>query len=190
MTDPVIGWLVLGVVVFWSVGAYNRLMRLRAQAIAAFAALDGHLGLYVVLVDDYLTAASGLALALTDAAPRSAGPASAWAGLQGASTQFGVCLRVARKQALDAGAMAALQTAYATLQISWQRALQKYRASQEPNAPSGQPQWTEQWTENTRLATHAMAEFNRAVLAHNAAITQFPALLLARLFSFRPAGCI
>ena len=186
MTDPVIAWMVLAVVLFWSVGAYNRLMRLRALAIAAFAALDEHLGHYIVLVDDQLKAASGLALAQAVAAPRSAGPATAWAGLQGASTQFEASLRVARKQALDAGAMAALQTAYATLQMSWARVLEECRSYQDLLAPMGQPRWTE----NTRLASHAMAEFNRAVLAHNAAITQFPALVLARLFSFRPAGCI
>jgi len=33
----------------------------------------------------------------------------------------------------------------------------------------------------------ARAEFNKAVERYNAAVTQFPAVLLARLFGFRPA---
>jgi LemA protein len=33
----------------------------------------------------------------------------------------------------------------------------------------------------------ARAEFNKAVARYNAAVTQFPAVLLARLFGFRPA---
>ena len=186
MTDTVIVWIVLAVGLFWSVGAYNRLMRLRAQAIAAFSALDPHLSNYVVLVDEQLKAASGLALAQAVAAPRGAGPATAWAGLQGASTQFEASLRVARKQALDAGAMAALETAHATLQMSWARVQEECRDYQDLLSPLGQ----QQWAENARLATHAIAGFNSAVLAHNAAVTQFPALLLAYLFSFRPAGCL
>ena len=187
MTDTEIAWVVvLAVALFWSVGAYNRLMRLRALALAAFSALDRHLGHYVVLVDEHLKAASGLALAQAVAAPRSAGPATAWAGLQGASTQFEASLRVARKQVLDAGAMAALQTAHATLQMSWARVQEEGRDYQDLLSPKGR----QQWTENARLATHAVAGFNHAVLAYNAAVTQFPALVLAYLFSFRPAGCL
>ena len=186
MTDQVVAWLVLAVLVFWSVGAYNRLVRLRSQAITAFGVLDRHLGHYLVLVDEHLKDASGPAPAVTLAPGAAITSTSALAGLHGASSQFDVCLRVARKQALDAGAMAALQTAHTTLQMSWQRVLQEYRACPDPQVPPGHPLWTE----NTRLAAQAVAEFNRAVLAHNAAIRQFPALLLARLFSFRPAGCL
>lgn len=176
----------LALLLFWSVGAYNRLVRLRGQALAAFALLDAHLARYIELVDEHLKAASGLALAQAVAAPRGAGTATAWAGLQGASTQFEASLRVAHKQALDAGAMAALQTAHATLQMSWTRVQDECRAYQDLLSPTGQ----HRWAENTRLVHQAIAGFNRAVLAYNAAVTQFPALLLAYMFSFRPAGCL
>lgn len=186
MTHSSIAWIALAVVLFWSVGAYNRLVRLRAQAIAAFVVLGGHLSDYIPIVDDHLKAASGLALAQAVATPRNANPTTAWAGLQGASTQFDASLRVARKRALDAGAMAALQTALATLQMSWSRVREECRDYQDLLSPIGQ----QQWADNAQRATHASAEFNRAVLAYNAAVTQFPALVLAYLFSFRPAGCL
>lgn len=186
MTGTHIVWTALVLALVWSVGAYNRLMRLRARVRAAFAVLDGHLGQYIVLADDHLKAASGLDLAQAVAAPRSAGPATVWAGLQGAGTQFDASLRVARKHVMDANAMAALQTAHATLEMSWERVQQECRDYRQLLAPMGR----DQWVENARMVKQAMSHFNRTVLAHNAAITEFPALLLAYLFSFRPAGCI
>ena len=40
LTTSVLGWLLLGVLVFWAVGAYNRLERLRSDAQLAYGALD------------------------------------------------------------------------------------------------------------------------------------------------------
>ncbi len=185
MTDSAIPWIALALALFWSVGAYNRLVRLRSQAIAAFVVLDGRLSHYVALVDDNLEALRELSPAHLPVEP-DAGPAIDRAGLLGACTQFQASLRVVRRQPLDAGAMAALHTAHAALQARWARVLEQEFVIQHPVAPTHQPSWAE----NSQLATHAIAEFNRAVLAHNAAITQFPALMLARLFGFRPAGCL
>ena len=186
MTPSWIVWITLALALFWAVGAYNRLVRLRAHAIAGFGVLDGHLSSYITIVDEHLKAASGLALAQAAATPPRARPATVWAGLQGSSAQFEASLRVARKRPLDAGAMAALQTASATLQMSWSRVREECRDDQDLLSPAGE----RTWAENTHNANHASAEFNRAVLAYNAAVTQFPALVLAYLFSFRPAGCI
>ena len=40
MTGSVVFWLSVAVLLFWSLGAYNRLVRLRAQVLAAFAQVD------------------------------------------------------------------------------------------------------------------------------------------------------
>lgn len=184
MKTTLVVWLVMALAVFWVVGAYNRLIRLRAQAIAAFAALDAPLNRYVELAESLGQAASGLALAQAVAAPRGADAATAWAGLQGASTQFEMSLKVARKRVLDAGAMAALQTALSTLQVSWARVESQCRETLDLLAPLG----SGQWTENVQASRHAIEEFNRAAEAYNAAIRQFPAVLLAYAFSLPPAG--
>ena len=186
MTDTLIAWITLPCLLFWSVGAYNRLRRLRAKALVAFAALDAHFAQYIALVDEHLKAASGLTLAQAVAASREADPATAWAGLQGASTQFKASLRVVRKQALDAGAMAELQTAHTTLQMSWERVRRECRAYQALLTSMGE----QRLMDNARLASRAMGEFNQAALAYNTAIAQFPAVVLAQLFSFRPAGSL
>ncbi len=183
--DSALLWLALAVALFWSVGAYNRLVRLRSLAIAAFQVLDARLGNYIVLVDTHITASATInTLAQQPFHPATSTPV--WAGLLGARTQFEASLRVVRRRALDAGAMAALQTAHGTLQAAWARVLAHDRDQAELLPAS----CGAQWDDNSRLVSHAMAEFNRAVLDHNAAITQFPALLLARIFGFRPAGCL
>jgi hypothetical protein len=109
-----------------------------------------------------------------------------WAGLQGASTQFDVALRVVRRQPLDPEAVEALRTAQETLQVWWDRLVQECR-DQPDQAPAS---WQMAWMDNRRQTAEAADTFNQAVLAHNAAIRQFPALVLARLFSFRSAACL
>lgn len=186
MADSVLAWSALAIALVWSVGAYNRLVRLRTQVIVAFAVLDGRLAHYLALTDEYLKEASGLALAQAVATPQGGDPATVWVGLQGAGTQFEASLKVARRKPLDAAAMAALQTAHVTLHGSWLRVQDESRDYRNLLRPSVQPGWTE----NALLVTQASAGFNRVVLAHNAAIGQFPALLLANVFGFRPAGCL
>ncbi len=43
LPDSLAGWIVVAVLLFWFVGAYNRLVRLRASVLQAYAALDAAL---------------------------------------------------------------------------------------------------------------------------------------------------
>jgi LemA protein len=181
MTDSLVPWGLLALVIFWSVGAYNRLVRLRAQVLQAFQAVDTRLAQFIVLLQEHsplafdplrtqpLLAASGL-----------------WIGLQSACSQFDVALRVVRRQVLDAEAMEALQSAGGTLHVWWDRLVDEARDHAEMLPAS----WQLAWIDNRRQVGEATEAFNHAVMAHNMAITQFPALLLARVFRFRPAGCL
>ena len=49
-TSSFLPWVIAAFTVFWSVGAYNRLVRLRSDANAAFAALESELLKQVQLV--------------------------------------------------------------------------------------------------------------------------------------------
>ena len=186
MDGFVILWIVAGLAVFWSVGAHNRLVRLRSQAIAAFAVVDDHFTKYVALVrsNAYLMNDSGLA----ELIPRPAdGLAHVWSGLDGALTQFEVALKMTSQRPLDAGAMGALQTAYSTLRTSWER------LQNEPPDLAGHrlPEVLQQeWSRISLLVASVSTDFNRLVRAYNEAITQFPASLLARLFGFKPARAL
>jgi len=51
-------WAALALLVFWSLGAYNRLVRLRAQVAQRFAELQKALLRYQELVQDAVTAAA------------------------------------------------------------------------------------------------------------------------------------
>lgn len=182
--DSALLWLALAVALFWSVGAYNRLVRLRSHVLAAFHVLDDCFAAYITLVDTGLNSSATISALVQR--PFHPGTTTVWAGLQGARTQFEASLRVVRRHALDASAVAALQTGHNTLQTAWER-VQAY-CHDQPHLLA--PLYGARWEENTRLAGHATTEFNRAVLDHNAAISQFPALLLARIFGFRAAACL
>ena len=186
MTPTTTACIAFATTLFWSVGAYNRLVRLRGRTKAQFVLLDGHLSQTLMIVADYLKIVSDLAFAQAGAISPIPHVAAVLAGVEGASAQYEACLRVARLHPLDSEVMAALQTALATLQMSWARMHEECRAFQD----IWQTLTDQTWNGNTQLIAHASSEFNRAVLAYNEAVRQFPAVVLAYLCGFRPAGCI
>ena len=81
---------------FWGIGAYNRLVRLRAAVSKAFAALDEQLVRQLVWVQGALPESmrSGTSTAPVELQDDAT---AAWARLQAASDQFGVALAQARR---------------------------------------------------------------------------------------------
>lgn len=168
MTGSVVFWCFIAVLVFWAIGAYNRLMRLRYQASTAFGLVDEQFRQAIALV----------AVTLPD------GALTLSAGLRGATDQFGACLTVTRARPLFAPAMGALQTAYQTLNTTWSR------MQEQPHDLAGSPipeSLQLRWSLILTTADIATQEFNRKVQAYNDAIRQFPAVLLATLFGFQAA---
>ncbi|BDT65879.1 hypothetical protein os1_00240 [Comamonadaceae bacterium OS-1] len=110
-------------------------------------------------------------------------PVQAWAGLQGAQAQFSASLAVARTRPLDSAAINALAAADTVLQMAWLR-IASDGASFAPLLPETAQT---QWSETRQQVRHAAQSFAHAVLSYNAAIAQFPALLLAWLFGLNTA---
>jgi LemA protein len=107
-----------------------------------------------------------------------------WAGLAGAANQFGASLAVARQRPLDPDSIAALDTARQVLVMAWQRV----QDEAHDLAGAQVPQTTQvQWQLLVSQSAVAADSFNLAVTSYNEAIAQFPALLLASLFGFKPA---
>lgn len=183
MSASVMVGLTVAVMLFWTMGAYNRLMRLRAHAITAFAAMAGVFAQYVAMVKTNVPGQAGeCAIGAPDSAMGDW--AAAWLGLEAAAEQFNVALTVAQVRALNGPTLLALQMAFATLDLSWTR------LRELPSDLAGQPlpaTLPVQWEQLTFQAELARAEFNRRVASYNEAIGQFPALLLARVFGFKPA---
>ncbi|WP_119964741.1 LemA family protein [Simplicispira lacusdiani] len=166
-------WIVVAVALFWAVGAYNRLVRLRSAAIQAFSALDAHLVRLLALLGE---CEASLAVVPGE-------PVQARTALQAATMQMGVSLAVARTQPLQAEAAAALSTARHALEAAWQGA-----AAQQAATEGGlqRPRWLEHLEQHQAPSAQALERFNLAVQQYNEAIDQFPAKWLAWLYGFQP----
>jgi LemA protein len=188
MSGSLIFWTSAAVLLFWAVGAYNRLVRLRAAVNQAFAAVDALMREQVELV----LACVPVAVDAADAAGAADDPdqllddmSSLWTGLRAAAEQFRASLAAARARPLSADGMAALDAAQQVLHMAWQRMQQE---DAHDLAGSALPEHLQtRWRELAARIQDAVGLFNHAVDDYNAAIRQFPALLLASLYGFAPA---
>ncbi len=172
-----LGWIALAVVLFWAVGAHNRLVRLRSAVAQAFGALDAHLVQQLALVGDY------------EAAQASAGAPAApqREALQTAAAQCAAALAGARAHPLRATAVAALPGALQLLDAAWDDVTQQLPTLA---VPAGTQAWALRWQQQAQHSTAARAQFAAAVAQHNAAVGQFPAQLLAWLMGFKAAQAV
>lgn len=161
-------WIVVAIVLFWALGAYNRLMRLRSAVIQAFGGVDVHLLRLVTLLGDIQGVSGG---------------GSARQALQAAAPQLGASLALARARPLDVEALAALAVAKAAADAAWAACTQ----SQEPGQNEALAPFRGRWEELSVALQQAVAVLNASVALHNSAVRQFPAVVLARTFGFRPA---
>jgi LemA protein len=179
MDTSLLSWVAAAVLLFWSVGAYNRLVRLRGEAVGAFALLDAELMRQVRLVQDLTQAGDdGPASIFEGSEP------SFWSGLQGAASQLEASLADARQRPLDPQRIAALGAAQAVLADAWERA---ERDDAHDLAGSRLPDTLiVNRAQITLQCIAAAGRFSRGIDEYNQGIAQFPALLLAMLFGFKP----
>ncbi|MCC6814312.1 MAG: LemA family protein [Rubrivivax sp.] len=179
-------WIAAALLLFWGIGAYNRLVRLRAAVTRAFAALDEQLVRQLVWIQ------GGLPEALRDGPHTTPGElndevTAAWGRLHAASEQLAVALAQARAQPLDVAAMAALVMSHEALRTAWAHALAD---AVPPDAVPSADRLQARWMRLLHQSLPLRAAFNDAAQSYNQAIRQFPASLLARLFGFQPAGTV
>lgn len=196
-------WIAFAIFLFWALGAYNRLMRLRSAVVQSFGSFDAHMVRLVALLGEFGAAQSvqrGSLLADEDV--------QALAALQGAVTQFSASLAMARARPLQGDAVAALSAAREVLRATWATALQKLLADTaqpaalasagDPGVATGSTGsspvvlsiWQVRWEEHTVQNEQAIRVFNEAVVQYNSAIAQFPASLLAWVFGFTAARAL
>ncbi|RSZ29666.1 MULTISPECIES: lema family protein [unclassified Variovorax] len=196
LPESLASWIVIAVLLFWFVGAYNRLVRLRAAVLQAYGLLDAALGKQLDFVEASIAAGPQPEVAPTGESLSSVAP------LRAATTQLSTLLGATRLHPLDVGGMAALATALQVWIGAWRRQhpdqvtvfdadgtlsrpaqLQAGVAAAVPGAvePIG-------WPEPSAAAEIARSQFNQAVAHYNAAIAQFPAVLVAWAVRLRPAA--
>lgn len=176
-------WILAAVAVFWAVGAYNRLVRLRSDAKAAFVQLESELQKQVQLVQACVPPEDEQQA--SQFSSQFSGGSAFWGGLQGAAAQLAASLAAARAKPLDPERIAALGAAQEVLGIAWERAerddAHDLAGPRLPENTSGER------AQLVRMAQAATERFNEAVARYNAGIAQFPAVMLAWLFGFQPA---
>lgn len=183
--SSIVGWVLLGVLFFWGIGAYNRLVRLRAAVGKAFAALDRLLLQQLVWVQGCLPESMRGGLQTTPGELQDAATA-AWARLAAASEQFTLALAQARLQPAESTSIEALVLARTAWHIAWREALAEEGpiSAMQPSAERMLAKWNRLQHQEQPL----VAAFNEAVDQHNRSVAQFPASLLARMWGHRPAA--
>jgi LemA protein len=161
------------------VGAYNRLVRLRSDANAAFAALESELHKQVQLVHGCVPPEE------EQQQSQFTGGSAFWGGLQGAAAQLSASLASAKARPLDPERIAALGAAQEILSMAWDRA--ERDDAHDLAGPRLPEDFSGERAQVVRMTQAATEHFNQAVGRYNEAIAQFPAVLLAWLFGFHPA---
>lgn len=172
-------WVLMGasaVLVFWVVGAYNRLVRLKNAIGAAFAQLDEQLRRRHDLVER-LMALVGVPLA------HESGAIDA---LQGAHAQAREAADRARAAPFRAGPLGALAGAEQMLAASVQRTLALVEHHADLQHDAAVREVADALDETRHRIGFARLAYNDQVEAFNDATAQFPTVVLARVFGFFP----
>ena len=171
---------VLASLVFWSVGAYNRLVRLKNIIANAFGQIDVQLKRRYELIPNLVEAAKKYlshereTLEAVIAARNQAKSAS----------------DVARTRPSNALAVSTLAVAEQALSSSLGQLFALSEAYPELKADQTIRDLSEELTSTENKVTFARQAFNDAVLDYNNAQGQFPAVLVARMFSFAPSAML
>ena len=175
------GWIIVLVVVaiigFWAVGAYNRLVNLRNVFRNAFAQIDVQLKRRYDLIPNLVETAKGYmnhereTLERVIAARNTAVTANAAAAADPGS----------------ASAMQGLITAEGALSGALSRLFALAEAYPDLKANQNMMQLSEELTGTENKISFARQAFNDAVMGYNTASQQFPTNIIAGAFSFAPA---
>lgn len=170
----IVCWVVGAALLFWIVGAYNRLVGLRSAIVRQFAPIDEQFRLRHALLHEQLAT---LTPTLGDSEP-------SLDALNAACQQAEAACSHARLRPGSTGAITSLRLAEEILNESRARLAVQWPASVEAQALAGRITATD-----TTLA-FARRQFNDAVLEYNHAVKQFPTVLIVSLFGFKAAGTL
>ena len=162
--------------VFWAVGAYNRLIRLKNTIANAFGQIDVQLKRRYDLIPNLVEAAKKY-LQHEQATLEA---------VMTARNQARAASDVARSRPANALAVITLASAEQALGGSLGRLFAVAEAYPELKADQTIREFSEELTSTENKISFARQAFNDAVLCYNNAQGQFPAVLVARVFNFAP----
>lgn len=170
-------WLLLALGVFWVIGAFKRLKRLRAAGKQAFASVEVQLTQAVELLRN---CARVQALKEKMASIPGQHALHAHHALQPCADFLEAAVQQAKQQPLQPEAIAALDGAWQGAQVAWQAYVQ-LSTGQAQVVDDHVQEWSQRWEQLCTLQGHSAEQFNTAILHYNRAIAQFPACVIARL---------
>lgn len=175
----VAAWVVLGLVLvllFWAVGVYNRLVRLKNTIANAFGQIDVQLKRRYDLIPNLVEVARKYL----------AHEAHTLEAVIAARNQAQVAEQKAAASPLNAGALGALAGAEQVLGGALGRLFAVAEAYPDLKADQTMRELSEEINNTENRVGFARQAYNDHVLEFNDAAAQFPAMLVARLFSFLP----
>lgn len=185
MSVPIWFWITAAVLLFWAVGAYNRLVRLRAAIKQSFASVEAHIRQRDALLAQWLGACSAaLGLGAESAEVHTISAA------RGACVQVIAAVDHARAAPSGAQAIASLRLAEEVLIGARGRLSTKLASHARSNLAWDTVMQTDELAAVDGTLGFARGQFNEAVQVYNDAATQFPTWIIAGLFGFRAAGVL
>jgi LemA protein len=169
---------VAAVLVFWMVGAYNRLVAMRTAIGEAYRQVDE-------LVQRRAAAAIALVARAREALASEQGALDAWLAAQAACREAADALR---ERPVAAGLAAALAASEALLAASGARVMALLEQQPAVLAEATAAAHLATLRETEARMVFARQLFNEAAQAYNDAVRLFPTRLLARLYGFGTAG--
>lgn len=169
-SQTLVAMIAAAVLLFWAVGAYNRLVSLRGELLRCFAP-----------VDEQFRARHALLLRWADVPPAADDDADAVVreALRAACTQAEAACSHARPRPADADALTSLRLAEEIL------------AQARARLPAtGDEALAAALNDGDTTLAFARRQFNEAVDNYNRAVSQFPTWVIAGLFGFRKAGTL
>ena len=180
MTPQIVAWVLAAVLLFWAVGAYNRLVSLRNDISRAFVPVDAQIRQRHLLLEQWVEALRPLLehdVASIEAVIAACG-------------QLQAACDVVRSRPSAARPMASLRLAEETLAESRTRLRSALPAKPEMLAGLGVSVLSEELAAADNTLVFARRQFNDATQNYNDALDQFPTWVIAGLFGFRGAGTL
>lgn len=181
MNGPLLAFALTGaVLVFWVIGAHNRLVGLRNGIAAAWAKVAEALAQRGAAVEP-------LAAQLHGPMAAEAGALQAWQAAHTASVQAAAALTA---RPVDAEAAQAFAAAESALGSASARLLALLEQHAELRSHEAVAQALAIWTEGHARLPFARQLYNEAARAYNEAAAQFPTHIVARGFRMKAAGTL
>ena len=171
---------VCAVLLFWAVGAYNRLIRLKNIIVNAFGQIDVQLKRRYDLIPNLVEAAKKYLLHERETLE----------AVIAARNQARAVSDAARNRPTHAPEVLALAAAEQVLGSSLQRLFAMAEAYPELKADATISELSEELTSTENKIAFARQAYNDSVLDYNTAQAQFPTLLIARVFGFAPSAIL